>query len=182
MKNYLIAERYANGLGAVIEDDRALEPALAALNDLVAAYQSDHDLRLVLGNPTVTLKVRRAILDELLEKLSPPAEIAGLAHVLLNRGRIELLADVAEVFTALVDRRLNRIEAKVVSASPLTSDQERQIAAALESFSGKTVRTACAVDKEVLGGVVARIGSTVIDGSLRARLAQLKETLLSEET
>jgi len=70
----------------------------------------------------------------------------------------------------------------VTTTVPLTDSQQARLRGALDTFSGKTVTMECAVDREILGGVVARIGGTVIDGSLRTRLERIKKALLAEET
>ena len=181
MRSYMIAERYAGGLSAAIADSARLESVLQSLMDLRNLYETEHDLRTVLGNQTIEIQKRAAILDEVLDNMEVPKELARFAQVLLKRGRIPLIDDVEEIFATIVDKRLNRIEAKVTSAVPLSQDQKEKVTSSLEAFSGKTVRTTCKVDPEVLGGVVARIGSTVIDGSLRSKLDQLKHSLLSEE-
>ena len=181
MRDYLIAERYASGLSEAVEDLSKLEEVLQSLTDLSDVYNSEHDLRTVLGNPTREIKKRAAVLDSVLTKMESPVQVKRFAQVLLKKGRISLLSSIAEIFATIVDNRLNRVEARVTSAVPLDSDQRQKITESLQVFSGKTVRTTCEVDKNVLGGVIARIGSVVIDGSLRAKLEQLKHTLLSKE-
>lgn len=181
MKDYLIAQRYASGLSAAIADESQLETVLASLRELGTLYETHHDFRTVLANPTIDINIRRRTLDEVLAKLASPAVLVRFAHVLLNRRRIALLPATAEVFASLTDERLNRVEAKVTSSIPLDAMQQQKITDSLTAFSGKKVWTTSEVDPDILGGVIARIGSTVIDGSLRARLEQLENALLSEE-
>ena len=181
MKEYLIAQRYASGLNAAIADESKLEMVLASLREFAELYEAHHDMRTVLANPTISIDIRRRTLDEVLAKLASPPELARFARVLLNRGRVALLPTVADVFASLTDERLNRVEAHVTSSMPLDATQQQKITDSLTTFSGKKVRTTSEVDPDILGGVIARIGSTVIDGSLRARLEQLENALLSEE-
>ncbi|HEO70310.1 MAG TPA: ATP synthase F1 subunit delta [Candidatus Hydrogenedentes bacterium] len=182
MKNYLIAERYAKGLSASIADNEALDAARAALDDLADLYASHHDLRSALANPAIDRTRRKAVLNEVLGVLQPPPAVRRLAEILLERGRIALLPDVARVLGMLVDDRLHRVTAEVIAAMPLDDAQEARIRDALLKFSGKTVRLHASVDPEVLGGAVARIGGTVIDGSLRSRMERMKKALLAQET
>ena len=181
MKNYLIAERYAKGLSRAIEDDGTLEATGGRFRELRAVYEADHDFRSVLSNPAIELERRVSILGAIAEAVGAPKEVSRLAEVLLRRGRIAALPDVSEVFDAIVDERLNRAGARVASATELDDGQRERLGRALEGFSGKTVRMECTIDPDLLGGVVARMGSTVIDGSVRTRLERLRDTLFSEE-
>ena len=182
MKNYLIAERYAKGLSRAIEDDSRLEAAAQHLRAVRGIYEQDHDFRSVLANPAIEVKQRASILEAVVEAVEADAPVTRLLQVVLRRGRIAVLPDVSEVFDSIVDERLNRQGARVASATPLDEGQRERLGHALEAFSGKSVRMECTVDPELLGGVVARMGSTVLDGSVRTRLARLRNTLLSEET
>ena len=182
MKNYLIAERYASGLSLAIPEDEGLESALDALRQLSELYQEEHDVRSVLANPAIDITRREAVLAALLERLDVPAVVARAVNVLLRRGRIAALKDVTEVFSMIVDARLNRVRATVTTALDLDPAQAERLGSVLERYSGKRVRLECEVDPAVIGGVTARIGSTVIDGSVRTRLEQMRAALLVEES
>lgn len=181
MKNYLIAERYARGLARTIRDDNHLAEAVKDLGELVELYQHNHELANALSNPSIRLEVRIDVLHDILEKADVEKSVFELTKLLLRRGRITILPDVHQVFVILADERLNQIQATVTTATPATPTQEQAIATALQKHSGKDVRMKCTVDPSILGGVVARIGSTVIDGSVRTKLNQLKNALLTEE-
>ena len=180
MKNYLIAERYANGLSRAIPDNAELEAATNALGQLSDLYQTNHDLRSVLANPAIALAERAKVLTGVLDAEAPPRMVGRLVHVLLRRGRISVLPDAAEVFSVLVDERLNRVHAVVTTAVPLDEKQQARLKQAMERHSGKAVRLRRLVDPEVLGGVVAQIGNVVIDDSVRSRLKRLKDALLAD--
>ena len=181
MKNYLIADRYARALSASIPELVDLEEAVAALNRLCALYQKDHHLHSVLANPSINVERRVKVLAEIMAAETMPSIITRLTETLLRRGRIVVLPDVAEVFAMHADERLNRVRALVTTASPLDTAQESTLAKTLEKVSGKTVRIQTAVDPEILGGVVSRVGSHLYDGSVRTRIAKLRMKLLTEE-
>ena len=181
MKSYLIAERYAKGLNASIVDEEQLEPVLAALRTLREMFEENRDFRSALSNPSVNAKSRLAVLKDILAAEEISGSAADLAALLLRRGRITLLPDVTAVFSTLVDERLNRVGAVVTTAVELDDARRERLGAALEQYSKKTIRMECGVDPELLGGAVARIGSIVIDGSVRSRLERLRAALLSEE-
>lgn len=181
MRNYLIAERYARGLSQSIANDADVEPMVRALHDLGALFETNHDFRSVLANPAIDRNKRQQVLDAVLEAEPMPRPVARLAQVLLRRGRITMLPDVAQVFAMLADARLNRVQATVTTALPLDQDRAGRLGGALERYSGKAVRMKYDVDPEILGGVVVRIGSTVVDGTVRTRLEGLRDALLAGE-
>lgn len=181
MKNYLVADRYARGLDRALSNDTERETAMVALRALGKLYRGEHELRSVLSNPAIPQEQQAAVLHELLERLAAPALARNLLDVMLQRGRVTLLPDVAQLFAAMTDERMNRAGARVTSAVELTSDQADRIVRTLEVHSGMKVRADFEVDPDILGGVIAHIRGTVIDGSLRARVQRLKESLLPEE-
>lgn len=181
MKNYLIADRYARSLSGAIENDADLEPTLGTLRAISQLFQDNHALHSVIANPAIDVDKRSAIIGAILDTEDTPALLKRLLTTLVKRGRITLLPDVTELFARESDTRLGRVRAKVTSAVELTEDQTNHIIASLERFSGMNVRIEHTVDPELLGGITARIGGTVIDGSVRTRIERLKESLLPEE-
>lgn len=182
MKHYRIAERYANGLNKALENDEDLEPAARALTALRRLYESHDDLRSALSNPSINLEIRLAVLGQLLDRLETPPCVRRLAGIMLRRGRIAMLPGVARIFAAKVDERLNRAGARIVSAVELTPEQSARVVAALERYSGRTIRADLEVDPGILGGIVAEIGGALIDGSVRTRLRRLRHALVAEES
>lgn len=181
MRNYLVADRYARGLDRALPNDTEREAAMQALSDVAEIYRRDHTLRSALSHPGIPLEQRAALLAEVLDRAGALALLKKLLDVMLRRGRIALLPDVAALFAATTDLRLNRTGATVTTAVPMEADQAERIIKTLESHSGMKVRADFEVDPEILGGVIARIRGTVIDGSLRARVQRLKQSLLPEE-
>jgi len=181
MKNYLIAERYAKALSLSVADDADLDSVAKALWDLSSAFETMHDLRNVLSNPAIDLEKRIAVLNKALAGEEIPRPVQRLLEVLMRRGRIAVLPDVAELFAALADERLNRLGARVTTTVALNDAQRQRLGAAIERYCGKSVRLDCKEDPQILGGVVARVGGAVLDGSVRTRLERLRKVLLSEE-
>lgn len=181
MKHYPVAERYARALSESIADAGELETALAALEDFQGLYAETPDLRSAFSNPGVSVEKRATLLQEVLAGEDMPDAVRHLLDILVRRGRIALLADVTEVFSTLVDRRLNRIGARVRTATPLSEAQRARLVQVLENYFKKSIRMKCVVDPTILGGVVARVGGVVLDGSVRSRLERLRAELLSRE-
>ena len=182
MSAHLIAERYARALAASIEDDAQLDNALNALEDFSAAYAEHDDLSQVLKNQALPRTAREAVFREVLDHAIGPDVVQHFLLTLFRRGRISAIGHVVAALGEIVDARLNRARAKVTAAAELDENQLKRIKSGLEKFSGKTVQIETHLDPEILGGVVVRLGGTVIDGSLRARLDRLRAALLTEET
>lgn len=181
MRDYLVAQRYASGLAAAMPDTERLERALGqitTLGDMLAEY---HDFRSCIGNDTIDEEVRWKVLSDVLERMHAEKEVVRLARLLLARDRTFSLSDIAEIVSTIVDERLNRTTAVVTTAVELTDGQRQRIEEGLAQFSGKAVRLKCSVAPELVGGVHARIGGSVIDGSLRTQLQKLKNELIAEE-
>lgn len=179
MSAYLIAERYAKALNASVADDAELDRVQSALVEAAEVIRDHHDFRTLMTNPAITLDRRLTALNDLLNHLKAPDAVSGLVRVLLRRGRILELPRVATFFHELADARLNRVGAEVTTAIPLMDAERETLRKSLAAYSGREIRMTTQVDPAIVGGVVARIGDTVIDGSLRTRLARLKQSLLS---
>jgi len=97
--------------------------------------------------------------------------------VAADRGRIGQLSEIREAFETLLDQRLGFMRAEVTSAQTLDASQRERLEAQLTRISGKSIRPFYAVDAALVGGVIARIGSTVYDGSVRGQLESLRRKL-----
>ena len=180
MRASLLAERYAIALGKTL-DPASLEEAGHALSGLSAFYKTDPHFRHALANPTHPLEERHQLLDVALKSFSAPETVARWAHMLLDRNRITLLLEVATRFDAQLEGWLNRVEATIVSAVPMTTEQETRVSQALEHFARKRVRIKKRVDANLIGGFEVHMWGVLFDVSIRTQLARLREKLLSEE-
>lgn len=181
MKNHLLAMRYARALSLGIEDVAQLDQSVEALDTVAEIYQEHVDFRNVLSNPSVDKQSRLKVLDEVLRAEDIAGPVRRLLEVLLERGRIALVVEVADAFGEAVDERLQRAHARVKTATALSPEEKDRLSKALSAYTSYDVRVKTKVDPKILGGVVVRIGSTVLDGSVRTRLNRLRETLLTEE-
>src|ERR1039457_450577 len=130
--------------------------------------------------PAVPTSRKRAVVGRIADvlKLSPIAR--NFLFVLVDHRRIALLGAILHSFELIVDERLGFARAEVSSPRELTDAQRGAINAQLERLTGKRIRMRVAVDPELIGGVVARIGSTVYDGSVRGQLQTLGRRLSTE--
>ncbi|HSN91686.1 MAG TPA: F0F1 ATP synthase subunit delta [Anaeromyxobacteraceae bacterium] len=172
-----IARRYAKALFSLALESARVEQWADALLALKGAVASSPELRDVLENPVYSKEHRRAVMAALAERLALDPAPTSLLALLADRNRLAHLSALADHFRDLADAHLGRIRAKVTSAVPLPDEAAQAIALRLAGSSGAKVLLDQAVDPELLGGVVAQVGSLVYDGSLRAQLRALRRTL-----
>ncbi len=170
-----VARRYARALYMIgVEENRldALTREVRALGDVVRASS---ELASLLSSPVVPHGVRRAVMTDILARMSPSPTARNVTLMLTDRRKGALLPEVADALTALADERAGKVQAEVTSAVALTEAQVQKLRASLEKLTGKTVAVKAKVDPTLLGGVVTRIGDKVYDGSLRTRLEQIRQ-------
>jgi len=174
-----VARRYARALFEIGDAKGALEAFGRELGALADTYAGAPELQQTLENPVFRLEQRRRVLETLLPRLAPSRELRNFALLLLERGRIGLLPAVGRAFAGMVDQKLGRVQATVTSAKPLDATTQAAVTRALEKRTGKKVVVATAVDPDLIGGLVARVGDLVFDGSLRTRLETLRNRVLN---
>jgi len=174
----IVARRYARALMNLAAKDGQMEPAAEALDNLADAVAESPQLQAVLSEPKVALAAKEAVVGELLGRAKVPPLVSSFIRFLTHKRRIGLLDEIRVAYHELADERMGRANAEVTVAEPLTDAQQDALRKRLESLSGKEVRLDLRVDPSILGGVVARIGSTVWDGSLRQQLSRIHQTIM----
>ena len=165
-----IARPYADALANAAEAAGTLVAAreeLQAFANTVAESRELHDL---FRSPAVSPENKKAVLDAILERLTPSELVANLLRGLLANTRLHHIAFVNRAFAAEVDRRMGIVKAHVTSASGLSPDEQAKLATNLETLTGKTVQVEFDTNADLIGGVVTRIGCRIYDGSVRAKL------------
>jgi F-type H+-transporting ATPase subunit delta len=138
--------------------------------------EANDELRDALAEPTLPLERRLQIVDDLLANKANAATV-GLVQLLVTTGRITQMPEIVDRLLESSASRSDRALAQVRSAVPLTDDQKARLAESLKAITGKEVDLLIEVDPTVIGGLVTQIGDTVIDGSIRQRLTQLRESI-----
>jgi len=172
-----LARRYARALMSLAVDGKQVDKVGGNLRDLAGAYRTSPELADVLANPSYPRAQRRKVLDAVLTKLKAVDLVKTFCYLLLDKERMAAVPDIAREVEVMIEARAGRVQADVTSAVPLTAGQLKKITAALEKLSGKKVVVAKHEDPELLGGVVAKVGDVVYDGSLRTQLHNLRDRL-----
>ena len=183
MTTSAVANRYANALADVVtapSSGARPEDILGELRSFEAGLRDSAELHNALTSPAVPPARKRAVVGKIADALKLSRVARNFLYVLIDHRRIAALADVLHSFEITVDERLGFARAEVSSARELSDSQRSAITAQLERMTGKRVRMRYAVDPSLIGGVVARIGSTVYDGSVRGQLDSLGRKLATE--
>ncbi|HYI45308.1 MAG TPA: ATP synthase F1 subunit delta [Actinomycetota bacterium] len=164
---------YAQALFRVVKAEGEIDRVEDELFRFGKVLESNHELKQVLADQGVDKAQRNKVLDELLaDKVSP--HTLGLLSFVVEQGRARYLPEILEELTRLAAEARNSVVAEVRSAVPLDETQQKQLTEALSKATGKNVEVKVIVDPSVIGGIVATVGDTVIDGSVKKKLAALK--------
>lgn len=172
-----LARRYARAILEIGTESGNLDKIGADLRTLAAAMHTSPELVTVLTNPAIRRADRRKVIDGLLQRIAAAPQTKNLVYLLLDGERMASLEAISREVTAMIEAKSGRMAAEVTSAKPLDAAQLQQITAALEKLSGKKVAVTKHEDPSLLGGVVAKLGDTVYDGSLRTQLRTLRDEL-----
>jgi F-type H+-transporting ATPase subunit delta len=168
-----LARRYAKAVLAM-----PAGTAMAAdLRTLAKAMHDSAELVTVLSNPAIRRGDRKKVIDALLVRTNAQPHTKNLMGLLLDAERMSSLPAISRELDAMIEAKSGRVSATITSAKPLDMMQVNQITATLEKLSGKKVDVTKKEDPNLLGGVVAKVGDVVYDGSLRTQLRVLREEL-----
>ena len=169
-----------DGYAAALLDASRAEGLVSRVADelyqFARVFERNDDLRQTLTNRGLPTEKRQAIVEDLLGPKASPLT-ASLVSFLVGAGRAAQLPEIVDAFVARAAAERGREVAEVRSAIPLDGDVQQRLAAALSKALDKQVEVKVIVDPSVLGGIVARVGDTVLDGSVRYRLEKLREVL-----
>lgn len=178
MTNRTAAKRYARALFDVALAEKTdlsdLDRQLAGFNDLLKQHPT---LEKVLLNPAVPAPRKGRAVAELTARAGVSPVLAKLLVLLAGRDRLILLPELLETFRARLMDHQQVVRAEVTTAMPLTADRTKAIERSLAHVTGRTVRLTTRVAPEIIGGLVARIGSTVYDGSVTRQLEKMRQRL-----
>ena len=181
MQNAL-STRYARALvDSVVAPAAGLDPkqTLAELRTFSVMVRDSLELRNVLLSPAVSITKKRAVVARFAEALPLSRLVRNFLYVVIDRRRTDILPEIADAFELALDERMGIIRAEVKSASSLTEAQQSELQQQLSRVSGKQVRCDFSIDPALIGGVTARIGSTLYDGSVRTQLQVMRERLVA---
>lgn len=172
-----IARRYASALADVVIERREEREVQNEIDFWASMIDSNPQLKEVFANPTVAHDHKRNLLEELISRTSVRETTTSFLRVLLRNQRLAQLPEIAERFSQILDERAGVVAAEITTARPIPEELKKTLHDTLASATGRTVRLTFATDETIIGGLVARIGSTIFDGSVENHLERLAEGL-----
>ena len=177
MSTQVISRRYARALMNLSGKDKDVDALAEALDEVNAVLRSAQ-LSAVLASDSVDADAKSEVLKATLAKMGGPKVLSPFVRLLHKKRRLALLPEIAALFHRLADQRLGRAMADVTVAEPMPNALQEKLRKQIEKATGKSITLNVHVDPDILGGVVARVGSVVWNGSIRHHLDQVHEQLL----
>jgi F-type H+-transporting ATPase subunit delta len=175
------ANRYAKALFDVALEEKAdLAKVGEDLTAVVEMMKGSPELERAAGFSSTTEAQRQSLMESVSKAMTLTAPVTKLLVLLAKSGKMNLIPDLADAYRERLLAHQNIVRAEVTSAAPLTPEKTKALEESLAKVTGKKVQITTSVDPELLGGVVARIGSTVYDGSVRTQLAQMRQELVKQ--
>ena len=172
-----IARRYAKALVQLGAEEGAVDKFHGELTGVEAVFAAHPELGAIFSNPAYGIEAKRAILDDLINKMGLSATPRNFLLLLLERSRIGCLSPIIASYSTLADELSGVVRPTVTSALPLNDGQVAEIKSALEKNTGRKVQLKVSVDSSLIGGLVTKIGDKVFDGSVKTQLTRIEDIL-----
>lgn len=172
--------RYAEGLRALVTSEEKLIKLDEAYQLLSAILREVPEVIKILKNPSVPYGTKKEILLNILELIDAPEFLKHYALLIVKNHRVEIINEIARIFSENIDSWLNRVEVEVTTAIQLPEEAEKKLIRALERFTEKQVRLIKNVDSHILGGLIVRFYGFTFDFSYRNQIEKLKEYILGK--
>jgi len=171
-----VVRGYAEAMFSIAEAEGELEPVEEQVYAFAKMVEKRAKVREALIDPELPNENKRNLIGEVLGERANPVAV-NLLGMLVEQGRARDIGRIAESLAEVAAERRQQVVGEVRSAVPLTDAQRRRLAEALSSATGRKVEVKVIVDPDLVGGVVARVGDVIFDGSIRSRLDEAKQQL-----
>lgn len=178
MTGNLVARRYAKALVALMRENEDLDGVLQKLKEFGAVIEENRSLQSFLYGRTFGESMKQNVAAQIMERLDFPPVLRNFVALLVKRDRLRFLSLIEDCFSRYVDESQNRLRVEAVAAADLSAAEVDRLTEGLASRTGKTILLRVRQDPDLIGGLKIRVGSTVLDGSLRAQFAALKDDLI----
>lgn len=178
MKHARVARRYAMALMSAAEQQKNIEGTAKDLESIGKILGESRELRLLVASPVISPAKKRAIFNEVFGTRIGK-ETLTFINLLTSKSREDVLQDIVEQFRVLHDEKLGVVNVEVRTAVELSYAQEKDLKATLEKMMNKKPRLQFVIDKTIKGGLVIRIGDTVLDASVTRQLELMRERFIA---
>jgi F-type H+-transporting ATPase subunit delta len=177
VKNLIIAKRYAKALFSLAEGDGKVEQYGQELDGFVRLSGELPELANAIQNPLYPEAARKSVFHSIADRVGLSQILKSFINLLIEKKRVQNVGEIAEYYHKLIDEYANVARAQITAATQLDENVIQEIAQTLEKMTGKHVVVEFQQDAGLIGGVVAKIGDTVLDGSVKRQLLNFKETM-----
>ncbi|ATX67803.1 F0F1 ATP synthase subunit delta [Roseinatronobacter bogoriensis] len=172
-----IAKRYATAVFELSKESKSLKSLEADVDALEGALVESADLRNLIMSPVYSREQVTQAISAVAKKMKLSQTVSGTLGLMASKRRLFVLPQVLSALKDLLAAEKGEITAEVASAKPLTPAQEKELVKTLTERAGKKVKLKLTVDETLIGGLVIKVGSQMIDTSIRAQLAALKNSM-----
>lgn len=170
-----VAGRYASALYDLATEKRAADDVAAALDRFQSLLDESADLKRLVRSPVFSAQEQVKALDAVLSKAGIGGIAANFIRLVASKRRLFVISDMIAAYRRLHDQAKGLVRAEVTVAAPLKADHETALRAALAGVTGgKTVQLAVTTDPSIIGGVVVKLGSRMVDASVRTKLNAIR--------
>ncbi len=172
-----ISKRYARAFFEIAEADKKLEQYYHELRQFSSIIDGNKDLGGFLANPIFEQESKKKVLEQIIGKLSLSPMTINFLKLLIDKKRIDVLADIESCYRQMMDETLKKLRVNVKTAFPLSTDMLQYITSGLEKMTGKQIEVTVESDQNLLGGIVIGVGDTLYDGSIKSQLNNMRNLL-----
>jgi len=172
-----IAARYAKAVFELAKEDKAVAKVETDLDALEAALADSADFRALISSPVYSRDEQAGAIAALAKKMGLSTIVSNVLALMSNKRRLHILPQLVQALRAAIAEDKGEITAEVTSAKALTKTQADKLAKALASSVGKSVKISATVDEKLIGGLVVKMGSKMIDTSIASKLNSLQNAM-----
>jgi len=181
VRQTILAKRYAKALFAVSQEEGKSEVYREALNVLGDFLQKYPEAMDGLTNLLYPMELREKVMAQLTGELQAGQYMTNFLNLVVQKKRADILPEIGSEFQALVDADQNVSRGMVIAASEISGELQAKVQSTLENITGKKVILTTEIDPSIIGGIVAKVGDLVMDGSIKTQLAGLNESIKGSE-
>jgi len=181
VRQTILARRYAKALFSLGKQQDNYKTYSQSLSAIGALYTEIPEVGDSLTNPLYPLDARKKVMASIAKSAEGDTIFTAFLNLLVERQRADILPDIAHEMQVMVDNAQNISHGTVVSAIELDKALQEKIQATLEKITGNKVILETQVDPSIIGGIIAKVGDLVVDGSIRTQLNGLKESIKGRE-
>jgi F-type H+-transporting ATPase subunit delta len=181
VRQTILAKRYAKALFAVGQEEDKSENFRETLNVLADFLEKYPEAMDALTNLLYPMELREKVMSQLISELQADDFAANFLKLVVQKKRADILPEIATEFQGLVDADQNVSRGTVISASEISGELQGKVQSTLENITGKKVILTTEIDPSIIGGIVAKVGDLVMDGSIKTQLAGLNESIKGSE-